>query len=61
MTPTESLATIGWTLAELARQGGYPVPTVKSWYRRGSWPPRVTAWLAELAAAHIALPGPRLG
>ena len=58
MTPTESLATIGWSIRECARRIGKPENTVRSWHHRDTWPPDVEAWLDRVARAVVALPPP---
>lgn len=60
MTPPESLSTLGWGATELARQIGRPDATVASWLRRGTVPPEIADWLADLAAYRVAHPAPEV-
>ncbi len=62
MSPTErraALSAIGWTQRGLADRLGWDEGTVRRWMRDGGEAPgEVDAWLASLAAFHLAHPPP---
>jgi hypothetical protein len=55
----DNLATIGWSNIHLAQRLGCDEKLIRKWHAKPDRAPAaVVLWLAQLAAAHVALPVP---